>query len=142
VADKLSIRHDISFYLRHGLIKRTLSVDLNVIGLQISKVKMHAPRRLGTVRAMTIIGDHDAAQVADAMQAAHLRNSLCRERAQLSSQIAQRRDHIDRRHEHSRSHTAQRLGSQLRSAESQLRYLDRLIARLDHRFGGQLTDCD
>jgi hypothetical protein len=49
---------------------------------------------------------------------------------------------IDRRHEHSRSHTAQRLGSHLRSAESQLRYLDRLIARLDHRFGDQLPERD
>jgi len=91
---------------------------------------------------MTLIDDHAAAEAADTMQAAYFRRSLCDERAQLCSEIAERRDHIDRRHEHSRSHTAQRLGSRLRSAESQLRYLDRLIARLDHRFGAPSSDRD
>ncbi|MGB8405876.1 MAG: hypothetical protein WCE30_17580 [Mycobacterium sp.] len=91
---------------------------------------------------MTLVDDHAAVQAADAMQAAYFRRSLCDERAQLCSEIAERRVYIDRRHEHSRSNTAQRLGSQLRSAESQLRYLDRLIARLDHRFGGPQSDRD
>ena len=52
------------------------------------------------------------------------------------------RDDIDRRQERGYAHTAQRLGSQLRSAESQLRYLDRLIARLDHRFGSHQIQGD
>jgi hypothetical protein len=103
---------------------------------------MHSGHSPATVRAMTRIDDAAAAQVADAMQAAYLRRSLFDEREQLCSEIAERRDYIDRRHEHSRSHTAQRLGSHLRSAESQLRYLDRLIARLDHRFGDQLPERD
>jgi predicted Zn-dependent peptidase len=91
---------------------------------------------------MSRIDDAAAAQVADAMQAAYFRRSLFDEREQLCSEIAERRDYIDRRHDRSRSHTAQRLGSHLRSAESQVRYLDRLIARLDHRFGDQLTERD
>jgi hypothetical protein len=91
---------------------------------------------------MTLIDDHAAAQGADLMQAAYFRRSLCDERAQLCSEIAERRDYIDRRHERSHSDTAQRLGSHLRSAEAQLRYLDRLIARLDHRFGGPSSDRD
>lgn len=89
---------------------------------------------------MTLIDDSAAAHAADAMQAAYLRSSLCDEKAQLCCEIAARRAYIDQRHGHSRSGTAQRLGSQLRSAESQLRYFDRLIARLDHRFGGPPTD--
>jgi hypothetical protein len=91
---------------------------------------------------MPLSDDGATDKAADAMQAAYLRRSLCDERAKLCSEIAERRDYIDRRHEHSRSNTAQRLGSQLRSTESQLRYLDRLIARLDHRFGGARSDRD
>jgi hypothetical protein len=84
---------------------------------------------------MTPIDDEAAAQAADTMQAAYFRRSLCDERAQLCSEIAERRDYIDRRAGRVTSHTHQRLGSRLRSVESQLRYLDRLIARLDCRFG-------
>ncbi|MDT5117157.1 MAG: hypothetical protein QOE30_2896 [Mycobacterium sp.] len=79
--------------------------------------------------------DEGAAANADALQAAYLRKSLCDERAHLCSEIAERRDYIDRRTGRVTSHTNQRLGSRPRSAESQLRYIDRLIARLDHRFG-------
>ena len=90
---------------------------------------------------MTLLDDQGAAN-ADARQAAYFRRSLCDERAHLCSEIAERRDDIDRRQERGYAHPAQRLGSQLRSAESQLRYLDRLIARLDHRFGSHQIQGD
>jgi hypothetical protein len=84
--------------------------------------------------------DEAAAQAADAMQAVCLRESLFIERAKLCSEIAERRHYIDRRAGRVTSHTQHRLGSRLRSAESQLRYLDGLIAGLDHRFG--TPQCD
>jgi hypothetical protein len=83
---------------------------------------------------MTLTDD----EAADAMQAAYLRESLYVERAKLCSEIAERQHYIDLRAGRITSHTNQRLGSRLRSAESQLRYLDGLIARLDGRFGPAL----
>lgn len=85
---------------------------------------------------MTLTDDEATARGADAMQAANLRESLCIERAKLCSEIAERQHYIDQRLGRVTSHTNQRLGSRLRSVESQVRYLDRLIERLDRRFGG------
>jgi hypothetical protein len=90
-----------------------------------------------TVRAMTHTDDEAAAQAADAMQAASLRESLCIERAKLCSEIAERQHYIERRATRVTSHTQQRLGSRLRSVEAQVRHVDRLIAQLDRRFGHQ-----
>ena len=42
--------------------------------------------------------------------------------------------------EDGRTYAIDRLGSQLRSAEAQMRYLDRLIGRLEHRFAGHLDE--
>jgi len=139
VADQLSIRHHISLYLRHRTDQANIECRPRRHRTASFEIKMHGGAARVTVPAMPLT-DHGATdKAADAMQAACFRSSLCDERAKLCSEIAERRDYIDRRHEHSRSNTARRLGSQLRSAESQLRYLDRLIARLDHRFGGQLS---
>jgi acyl-CoA reductase-like NAD-dependent aldehyde dehydrogenase len=101
---------------------------------------MHAGHSPATVRAMTRIDDAAAAQVADAMQAAYFRRSLSDEREQLCSEIADATTSTGVTT--AAAATAQRLGSHLRSAESQVHYLDRLIARLDHRFGDQLTERD
>jgi hypothetical protein len=87
---------------------------------------------------MTLVDGHAAAQAADAMQAAYFRRSLCDERVELCAEIAKRREDIGRRVPHS----THRLGTRLRSAEAQLRYLDRLIARLDQRFGAHLSRHD
>jgi hypothetical protein len=51
-----------------------------------------------------------------------------------------RRADIAMRTEDARTYAIGRLGSQLRSAEAQVRYLDRLIRRLEHRFAGHLDD--
>jgi hypothetical protein len=51
-----------------------------------------------------------------------------------------RRADIAIRTEVGRTYAIDRLGSQLRSAEAQVRYLDRLIGRLEHRFAGHLDD--
>jgi hypothetical protein len=86
--------------------------------------------------------DDAAAQAADAMQAAYLREALNLERAKLCSEIAERQHYIDRRAGRVTSHTQRRLGSRLRSVEAQVRYVDRLIARLDHRFGDRQRTCN
>lgn len=90
--------------------------------------------RYGT--AVTLV-DPAAARAADAQQAAYFRASLCDERSELLSEIMKRREDVARRSQHGSTHAVHRLRSQLRSAESQLRYVDRLIAGLDHRFGGR-----
>jgi hypothetical protein len=51
---------------------------------------------------------------------------------------ATRRADIATRTQDGRTYAIDRLGSQLRSADAQVRYLDRLIARLEHRFAGHL----
>jgi hypothetical protein len=77
---------------------------------------------------MSIIDDPAGAAAADAMQAAHFRESLVAERAHLLDSIVKRRAIIDRRT------NANHLRSQARSAEAEVRYIDRLIERLDRRF--------
>ncbi len=85
---------------------------------------------------MTLIDDDVATEAADALQAAYFRASLNEERQHLLAEIDKRRDDIIRRAKAGRGSTtvAIRVESDLRSAEAQLRYLDRLIARLDRRF--------
>ena len=86
---------------------------------------------------VTLIGDKAAAEAADALQAAYFRRSLCAERAQLLAEICKRGDNIAKRTDRGSASATHRLGSYVRSAEAQMRYLDRLIARLDHRFAIQ-----
>lgn len=80
---------------------------------------------------MTILDAAAAAMAADALQAAHFRESLVAERAQLLDSIVKRRAIIDRR-----SH-ANHMRSQVRAAETQVRQLDRLIGQLERRFSAQ-----
>ncbi len=77
---------------------------------------------------VTIIDETAGAAGADAMQAAHFRESLVAERAQLLDSIVKRRAIIDRRT------NANHMRSQVRSAEAEVRYINRLIERLDRRF--------
>ena len=80
---------------------------------------------------MTIIDDATAGMAADAMQAAQFRVSLVAEREQLLQSIVKRRAIIDRRA------NANHMRSQVRSAEAEVRQLNRLIDRLDRRFSAQ-----
>jgi UDP-N-acetylmuramate-alanine ligase len=86
---------------------------------------------------VTLIGVEAAAEAADALQAAYFRRSLCAERAQLLAEICKRGDNIAKTDRQGSASVTHRLGSYVRSAEAQVRYLDRLIARLDHRFAIQ-----
>jgi hypothetical protein len=81
-----------------------------------------------------------AAEAADAPQAAYFRRSLCAERAQLLAEICKRRDDIAKRTDPGSTSATHRLGSYVRRAEAQVRYLDRLIAGLDYRFGAPPVD--
>jgi hypothetical protein len=65
---------------------------------------------------------------ADARQAAYFRNELQAERRQLLDGILKRRAIIERRA------SSSGLRTQVHAAELEVRRLDRLIARLDHRF--------
>ena len=67
-------------------------------------------------------------QEADARQAAYFRAELDGERRQLRDGIVKRRSLIERRT------NASGLRTQVHAAELAVRQLDRLIARLDHRF--------
>ena len=92
-------------------------------------------RRYGT--PVTLNDDEAADKAADALQAAYFRRSLCHGRAQLLDEISKRRDDIAKRTDRGTTHAIHRLGSHLRSVEAQVRYLDQLIARLDHRFANR-----
>jgi len=80
---------------------------------------------------VTILDDAAAAVAADAMQAAHFRVSLVEQRNQLMASIVKRRAIIDRRT------NANHMRSQVRTAEAEVRHLNRLIERLDRRFSSQ-----
>jgi len=82
---------------------------------------------------LTLIGD----KAADALQAAYFLGSLCAERAQLLAEICKRGDNIAKRTDRGSASATHRLGSYARNAEAQVRFLDRLIIRLDHRFAIQ-----
>lgn len=86
---------------------------------------------------MTLNDDEAANEAADALQAAYFRRSLCDERAHLLAEISKQRDDIIERADEGSTHAIHRLGSHLRSVEAQVRYLDHLIARLDHRFANR-----
>jgi hypothetical protein len=92
-------------------------------------------RRYGT--AVTLIHEEAASTAADVLQAAYFRRWLCAERKQLVAEVSKRRDAIAERTERGSTSAMHRLGSSLRSAEAQVRYVDRLIARLEHRFAFQ-----
>jgi hypothetical protein len=91
---------------------------------------------------VTLLDDEAAAEAADTLQAAYFRTSLCEERGHLLAEIAKRRDEITKRTERGSTYAIDRLRSHLRSVEAQVRYLDGLIARLDHRFAGCRLDRD
>ncbi len=69
-----------------------------------------------------------AALAADYQQAAYFRDKLRTERQALIDGIAKRRPLIQRHSATSRLHAA------IRSAEAEVRYLDRLIERIERRF--------
>jgi len=71
-------------------------------------------------------------EAANAQQASYFRAELKMARQALVDVIGKRRPLIDRRA--ATSH----LRAAVRSAEAEVRYLDRLIERLDNRFAGQL----
>jgi hypothetical protein len=77
---------------------------------------------------VTVTDDQQAARAADVQQAAHFRDALAAERELLIGDINKRRPLIDRPSD------AGRVRRGVQSAEAQLRYVDRLIARLDGRF--------
>ena len=83
---------------------------------------------------MTLFDDDAAAKAANALQAAHFRASLCHERARLMGEIAKRRSDLDKRQSRGSIYALQRLGGNLRSVEAEVRQVDGLIARFDHRF--------
>lgn len=82
---------------------------------------------------MTLIDDQ-AARAADARQAAYFRAELDAERQHLLDGIVARRALIERRTQNSR------LRTEVHSAEAEVRYLGRLIARLDERFADAWPD--
>jgi hypothetical protein len=83
------------------------------------KIKMQGHRV--TVTLMNDPAAAEAADVADALQAAYFRRSLCDERAHLLAEISKRRDDIATRAERGSTYARHRLGSHLRSAEAQVR---------------------
>jgi hypothetical protein len=100
--------------------------------------KMHRCRQWRYGMCVALMDDLAAAEAdkaADALQAAYFRRALIDERAHLVAEVSKRRDYIAARVEWGRTQATDRLGSQVRSVEAQVRYLDRLIAGLDHRFG-------
>jgi hypothetical protein len=107
------------------------------------KMQWQRSRRYGMpVTLMDDLTAIEADKAADALQAAYFRRSLCNERAHLLAEISKRRDDIADRAERGNTQALQRLGSTLRSTEAQVRYVDRLIARLDHRFATPLAGRD
>jgi hypothetical protein len=77
------------------------------------------------------VTDHErAARLADSQQAEYFRAELNAERELLLTEIGKRRALIDHPGDAER-----RLRRAVQSSEAQLRYLDRLIAGLDSRFG-------
>jgi hypothetical protein len=78
----------------------------------------------------------EADAAADAIQAAYFRECLDDERRQRVGQIRKRQAEVTKRTEAGQLSSVGRLRSQLRSVEAEVRYLDRLIERLDRRFAG------
>jgi hypothetical protein len=76
---------------------------------------------------MTLSEDQAAARLADAQQAAYFRTELDAARRNLEQGLIERRALIA-------GGQSGRLNTELHSAEAELRYLDRLIARIDDRF--------
>ena len=76
----------------------------------------------------------EADAAADAIQAAYFRDCLCDARRQRVGEIRKRRAEVTKRTEAGQLSSVGRLRSQLRSVEAEVRYLDRLIERLDRRF--------
>jgi hypothetical protein len=56
------------------------------------------------------------------------------------AELSKRRADIAMRTEDGRTYAIERLGSQLRSAEAQVHYLDRLIGRREHRVADHLNE--
>ena len=77
-----------------------------------------------------MLTDVQAAKVADAQQAAYFRSELAAEREFLLIGIAKRQALI-----HRPGDAGRRMRASMRSAEAEVRYLERLIAGLDSRFG-------
>jgi hypothetical protein len=75
-------------------------------------------------------GSQDAIGAADAAQAAYFRSELTAVRDQLTDSVRTRRALIERRG------YADRLRADVHDAEAQIRYLEKMIARLDRRFSG------
>jgi hypothetical protein len=76
-------------------------------------------------------GSQDAIGAADAAQAAYFRSELAAVRDQLTDTVRTWRALIERRG------YANRLRADVHDAETQIRYLEKMIARLDRRFAGR-----
>lgn len=81
----------------------------------------------------------EADAAADAIQAAYFRECLDDERQQRVGELRKRQAEVTRRTEAGHLSSIGRLRSQLRSVEAEVRYLDRLIDRLDRRFATYWT---
>lgn len=77
---------------------------------------------------------------ADAAQAAYFREWLTEQRNELAARAGKFRDELQQQSEIGAPSRTSHLRSQLRSLEAELRYLDCLIARLDHRFVAPSAD--
>lgn len=77
---------------------------------------------------MVSIDPNEAAWAGNARQGAYFRAELVAQRDQLEDTITKRRALIERRS------WASNLRADVRDAETEVRILDRMIARLDHRF--------
>jgi hypothetical protein len=85
---------------------------------------------------VTLIDDEAAQVAADVRQAAYFRAALHAERQHLLDDIEKRQTLAQQRSDPSRLRAANN------SAQAQVRYLDRLIARLNQRFAGALDGFD
>ncbi len=77
---------------------------------------------------------------ADAAQAAYFREWLTDRRAELAARAGKFRDELQQQSEIGALSRISHLRSQVRSLEAELRYLECLIARLDHRFAEVWVD--
>jgi hypothetical protein len=80
------------------------------------------------------VEDETSARVADALQAAYFRGCLAHEREQAAEHLGKYRLELEHRFETGALSGTSHLQSQVRSLDAELRYIDRLIAKLDRRF--------
>lgn len=95
--------------------------------------------RYGAPMTAAHVDDAGFVMAADALQAAYFRGTLADDREQIAGRAAKHRDELARRLELGATSGTAHLRSQVRSLQAELHYLDRLIAKLDHRFAALWT---